>query len=197
LLSTDIKSVERRIVVYRNSYPLLADKNNLILGAVEDDAVSFVVQSRVHWEIENNIDWITLSQSRGDSGRYTVVVTANETNLNAVRTDTIFLSSDSLSTIYAISISQEVHASIADIKQNGEITLFPNPVREKLHISTSCGNGLSNISIYSIAGQLVYHSLLTNGNDEIEIDVAGLASGVYFVKLHSQRNVISNRFIKQ
>lgn len=199
LLNTNINSIERKVVVYRNSYPLLVDKNNLTLGAKKDDAVSFVVQSRVHWEIKNNIDWITLSQSQGDSGQYTVVITANETNLNAIRTDAIFLSSDSLSTIYTISIIQETQTSVTDMEQKERIALFPNPVSEKLHIRILDADTYSNISIYSITGQLVYHSLLTNGNDEIEIeiDVAGLASGIYFVKLHSQKKISPKRFIKQ
>ncbi len=75
--------------------------------------------------------------------------------------------------------------------------LFPNPVSEKLYINMYDAAMFSDISIYSITGQLIYHSLLTNKHEEIEIDVANLSSGVYFVKLHSLKNVISNRFIKK
>ena len=112
-LRTNLQTIEHKIVVRRSSYPLLINKNHLDLGGKENDTTSFVINSRVDWNIENDIDWVTLSSSQGNSGVFNITVTATESNTKETRTDTLFLSSDSLNVVYAIIVTQDFYVSIA------------------------------------------------------------------------------------
>lgn len=71
-----------------------------------------------------------------------------------------------------------LHTGIADLEKEKKIvTLFPNPVRDVLHIRASSGYKISQIEITDIQGNfltLVHHN---------EIDLTGLSKGVYLVKL--------------
>ena len=203
LLRTYLHVVEQKITVYRNSHPLFIDKDHLAVAGEENDTTSFTIQSRVNWTIENNIDWITLSQSQGDIGTFNIIVTAQQLtalsyDIEASRTDTFFLSSDSLDIIYAIIITQNKYGtSITESGQKERITLFPNPVQDELTIQFVDINMISAVSIYSVTGQLIFQSPIFNNNGEIKINVSDLASGVYFAKFHSPKRIISKLFIKE
>ena len=67
--------------------------------------------------------------------------------------------------------------------------IFPNPTNDKLFI-----RGLSNptkISIYNVLGKLVLSEITTN-----EIDLEGLQSGIYIVKIIDQQKETTRKFIK-
>ena len=64
-----------------------------------------------------------------------------------------------------------------------EVKIYPNPARNILHI-----NNVNNadINIYSITGQRVKTINNVNGNQDI--DVSGLASGIYILKMQDGQN---------
>ena len=59
-----------------------------------------------------------------------------------------------------------------------KVSLFPNPVKEKLQVSWSGANDLK-LSIFSPEGKIVYRGAFSEA--EREIDLSGLSPGVYFV----------------
>ena len=120
-------------------------------------------------------------------------------DIEASRTDTFFLSSDTFDIVHAIIITQNKYGtSIAEREQKGKITLFPNPVQDELTIQFADMEMISAVSIYSVTGQLVYQSsMFNNDNGEMKINVSDLASGVYFAKFHSSKHIISKLFIKE
>ena len=69
------------------------------------------------------------------------------------------------------------------------ISINPNPVKDKLYIQ-----GLSNtskVSIYNVLGRLVLSETTTS-----EIDIEGLQSGIYIVKIIDQQKETTRKFIK-
>jgi len=79
------------------------------------------------------------------------------------------------------------------IGQSGinEISIYPNPVRDKLNVS-----GLSSETvarIYSINGQLMLTRNLTNTLEEI--NVSDLSDGLYIIKLETDKETIVKQFI--
>jgi len=77
-------------------------------------------------------------------------------------------------------MSNPVSATIIDdgIGENtANVTLFPNPAKETLHI---VGKQITEVSMFNIYGQEVIRT--TAGHDNIELNVSGLATGVYVVK---------------
>lgn len=69
------------------------------------------------------------------------------------------------------------------------ISVYPNPAKDKLFIL-----GLpkpSKVSIYNVLGKLVFSKTTSN-----EVDLRGLQSGVYIVKIMNQQKETTRKFIK-
>lgn len=67
--------------------------------------------------------------------------------------------------------------------------IYPNPVDDKLYIETD--ENVYEVNIYSINGQRV-----NNATSQRVIDVAGLKSGIYFIKIETDNGNIIRRFVK-
>lgn len=77
----------------------------------------------------------------------------------------------------------------------GSLHVFPNPAKDELHL-TGIESG-DKIVITSIVGQEVLLQQLENVS-EINLNIANLPSGVYFVSLFENGNIVSrSKFIKQ
>lgn len=73
-----------------------------------------------------------------------------------------------------------------------EVFLFPNPVKNTLNIKLPNSSITNQINIYNTIGQLVLRSTNTSS-----IDVSSLISGTYLIKVHSEDQVFTEKFIKQ
>ncbi|HAN18935.1 MAG: hypothetical protein A2X13_11930 [Bacteroidetes bacterium GWC2_33_15] len=82
------------------------------------------------------------------------------------------------------------------IENEPALTLFPNPVKEILTISLRSKNetGEKQVQIYDNQGHLIY-SLITHEN-EIPVNLSGLKTGIYFLKIISNGNSLSQKFLK-
>ena len=194
LYTTD-QLLEEKITVHRSSYPLLIDKDSLFLGANQDDTTSFMIKSRMHWTINKSADWLTLSQNQGDAGTYNIVVTVDENSANSSRSGSLTLSSDSLDITYTIAITQDKGNAIIKIDEAADILLFPNPVHDVLNVHFSDVHPFTEVSIYTVYGELVYTSSISTG--DLKINTAHLASGVYMVKFNSSKGVAVRKLLVQ
>ena len=84
--------------------------------------------------------------------------------------------------------------SIADI-DNSSINLHPNPVNDRLYIETQTLTQTLTIEIYDVYGRCQELSAIS-GQPSV-IDVSGLNSGVYFVKVVTENGEAVQRFIKK
>ncbi len=64
--------------------------------------------------------------------------------------------------------------------QRQRVVLYPNPAHDFLHIDTE---PLSNISISSCQGAMIYQSPQTANSGRLSIDLSGFPSGNYFVRI--------------
>ena len=78
--------------------------------------------------------------------------------------------------------------------RNG-VVLYPNPTANVLYIDNKSGQSISNIELYSINGSKV-KQLKTN-DALTEIAVSDLQSGIYFVKIEMNNQVLNYKFIKE
>ncbi len=74
---------------------------------------------------------------------------------------------------------------------NTSITVFPNPAKQNLHILTTSTN--FDVEIYNTLGKQVAE--FSHVKDRI--DVSGLPTGLYFVKIKSNNNTVTVKFIKE
>jgi carboxypeptidase T len=70
-----------------------------------------------------------------------------------------------------------------------KISLYPNPATNKLFLNSTV---TLNYTIYNITGQEVLSGVYNNG-----IDIVGLNSGVYFIRLNDKTNQTVKRFVKE
>jgi len=90
-----------------------------------------------------------------------------------------------------IQVLTECNLAISDLAQN-TIVLHPNPVNNILNIEV--GNlEITSIEIYNVLGQ----SILFVSDKTSLIDVSALTAGTYFIKLISDKGILTSKFIKQ
>jgi len=73
------------------------------------------------------------------------------------------------------------------------ISIFPNPTTGQLRI-TNYELSIKQVELYSIVGNLI--QTVNVDTDEIEIDMENLQSGVYFVKVITDKEVITKKIVK-
>lgn len=74
-------------------------------------------------------------------------------------------------------------------------SIYPNPVSNVVNITSKNGSAIESIQVIDINGRIVNQIDNTN-NDTVQINVASLNAGVYFVKVTSQLGLGTSRIIK-
>ena len=80
-----------------------------------------------------------------------------------------------------------------DFDFNSLFTLSPVPAKNSLTIATNQNVVMSSVSIYNALGQLVQ----VNTNPNETIDVSGLRTGTYFIKIISDKGTTGSKFVKE
>lgn len=93
--------------------------------------------------------------------------------------------------VYAQKININGNLSIEqqDFLNNSSIKVFPNPSNGLITFQST--ENISNIYIINQLGEIVYKEACTNYNKK-ELDLTNLSNGMYFYKIISDSNIISN-----
>lgn len=90
---------------------------------------------------------------------------------------------------------EEIHTQctigIEESNSNEKISIYPNPARDLLFVSSLDNSILKELFIFDQVGKIV---LQTSNSFEL-IDVSLLSSGVYFIELHSDRSVSRKKLV--
>jgi hypothetical protein len=86
-------------------------------------------------------------------------------------------------------IEAECNLSINGVDLSS-ISLYPNPITEKLQIHTKDYEYLGT-EVYSVLGEMVQQS------NEKQVDFSKLSSGIYFVKVETDRGSITKKVVKE
>jgi uncharacterized repeat protein (TIGR01451 family) len=76
---------------------------------------------------------------------------------------------------------------------NSNFTIYPNPAKNKLHITSKNLENISSITVYNALGQII----LTSINPSETIDVSNLKTGNYLIKINSENKTSNLKFIKE
>ena len=82
-----------------------------------------------------------------------------------------------------------------DFDNKTEFTIYPNPSRSNLNITLPNFENNAKVEVYNILGARVYKSELNKLNTSI--DVSKWNSGVYLVRVSSDIETVTKRFVKQ
>ncbi len=88
-------------------------------------------------------------------------------------------------------------ASINEFSNNTMITVYPNPVTDKLQIEVPQKSVLIviDIEILNIEGQTI--KTIFSNSKSATVDLTGLSSGVYIVRVKTAKEIITKKFIKE
>ena len=78
-----------------------------------------------------------------------------------------------------------------DINKINDIEIFPNPATDNI---TVIAHQKSEIEILNIEGQIIFK--IYSENKETSIDIANLSSGIYIIKVKTDQDVATKKFIK-
>ena len=81
--------------------------------------------------------------------------------------------------------------SISDEILENEITIFPNPAKSQLHIRATSVE-IARVEIYSTLGTLVKKI----SNNKAPINIEEISSGLYLVKIYTEKGIVIKRFLK-
>lgn len=92
---------------------------------------------------------------------------------------------------YKSSIFTSIQESIHDQRA---ITVFPNPAKEKLQVSSNGSLSDYKLSILNTFGQLIYSE--SNVSGDHEIDLGQFSPGIYFLQIH-HKEIQVIKFVKE
>jgi hypothetical protein len=133
--------------------------------------------------LENNVQWQTLYNN--------VLLQGNNAILQHIGYETLTATLDNYSKSVSI-IIKPISLGINDVLSDNNLVIYPNPVTDKLIIE----NGelkINNVEIFDIAGK----KLSTIDYQLPTINVSVLPAGIYFVKITTDKGVLTNKFIKE
>lgn len=97
-----------------------------------------------------------------------------------------------------INLSGATSTGIAEIINKNSISVYPNPAENNLNIDLDLiKNSDVEINITDVTGKIVFNktSKLSKGENKLNIETAGLASGLYFVQVNADSNFVTTKKI--
>ncbi|MGI8893990.1 MAG: T9SS type A sorting domain-containing protein, partial [Bacteroidia bacterium] len=85
--------------------------------------------------------------------------------------------------------------SLSELK-DFNISVYPNPVTDKLIIDLSSDATFNEVQLIDITGRIIMSQIVNNNNDQISINVKDLSSGIYTVLLQGKDATAATRIIK-
>ena len=159
-----------------------------------------------------NIAWTAPIPAPSNGYIYTYSIVNDPFSANAITgttTETFaVLNNLTPNTTYYFWVQSNCGATLSDRVSGGSFTtqmlsagsfsiknlkLYPNPVKDILNLSLD--NEITTVSINNLLGQEVFTR--TVNNNEISIDITGLAAGTYMVKVISNNEVRTIKIIKE
>ncbi len=77
-------------------------------------------------------------------------------------------------------------------------SVFPNPVRDLLFVNRSIKESVKEIDITNSLGQMESIKFVSLNNGEyLQVDMSQFSSGVYYLQMRTEKNVVSKKIVKQ
>lgn len=129
---------------------------------------------------------ITSSSSNYFTNNSTTVTSVSSVTLSPVASTVTSVSN------FSVIINSCLPLWTKEFELNHSISIFPNPTTNKLNIHHSENFSIIESSIFDITGKLVAFN-----NHQAIIDVSKLNSGIYFIKVITDKGEFSQKFIKE
>lgn len=84
---------------------------------------------------------------------------------------------------------------VKELKPSVSVSIYPNPTSGELYIDASSLEGNSTFSLYEVLGKKILQGSLKVGNSIERIDLLGIAAGIYFLKVTSGKQSVTEKVI--
>lgn len=142
--------------------------------------------------VQNNtgLDW-----DFGDSSPHSSDPNPTHTYINTGNYTVTLVVSNACGSDSATANIRFIAAGIHQITlNNNQLKVYPNPARDQVTLKNESQYKMESVSVYNVLGQEVFHGN-TNNQSEYELNVQGLASGMYNIKINfKDGNWISRKF---
>ncbi len=103
---------------------------------------------------------------------------------------------DTIGEIYPDSFYHDYYGILS--LEESSIKIYPVPANDRLTVEADFLSQDVYITIYDMAGRIVYNQSYTNAQKIITLNIASLRPGMYFIKVHKENNdQIMRKFIKK
>jgi hypothetical protein len=95
-----------------------------------------------------------------------------------------------------VSATYYVGGSVSESKLDELISVYPNPTTGELRV-TSDKLQIENIEVFDVYGRKIFSNHLITSSSHQKINIENLSSGVYFMKLNTDKGEVIKRVIKE
>jgi len=83
---------------------------------------------------------------------------------------------------------------VQDINDSEVINVYPQPAIDNLYIDIKLSNNeVNRLDLYDIQGKVLLSTVVNQNSNNVSLDVSGLNSGIYFVKVQSKDNLYTKK----
>ena len=83
---------------------------------------------------------------------------------------------------------------VQDINDSEVINVYPQPAIDNLNIDIKLSNNdVNRLDLYDIRGKVLLSTVVNQNSNNVSLDVSGLNSGIYFVKVQSKDNLYTKK----
>ena len=144
------------------------------------------------WNVQWRVGTGTWSSAHTTANSYTI------TGLTGLTTYEIQVQADcgnnNLSDWSASITAQTTNVGIENFTENN-VTLFPNPAKEYVDIRIDGDVNVTNMEIFDVYGKLI--NTVNVIDNPTRINVNGLANGMYFVRVTTDKGAVTKTFVKK
>ena len=98
-------------------------------------------------------------------------------------------------TLRVDNITASTTLSREDITQNNDFDIYPNPSTSNLNLSIKSVGTNARIEVYNILGSKIYNKVIAS--PKVSINTSQWQKGVYLVRVFSDNQTLTKRFVKQ
>ncbi len=99
---------------------------------------------------------------------------------------------------FNIKIDENVMVGNAEVENNNEVFLFPNPAINILNVRfKNPVDKKLNIIISNVQGQIVSNAVFDAVNQQLKLNTTNLSSGIYFVQIRTGKQVLTEKVVIQ
>lgn len=106
---------------------------------------------------------------------------------------------DSLLNPCVDSISKTIYVGPTSVNNAhiNKLTIYPNPTSKNILIELPTNEKLDKLVITDVSGRIVHTNYKNIGNKKLQISLVNEASGIYFIKLLTDKNIYTSSIMKQ